>query len=236
MKNVGFLFCVSLSILATTSHANMIVHYQGLAKNGDRLAYIEKHTVEYDDQGKLLSTATEYTSAAGKSIAELRSDFRESLAVPSQTFKDFRTGNVEGVRRDRGKLVMFDQDPGKLERTRSLDDSDLGIHILVGGQGMNYYLLDHLETIQPLQELSLRFLIPGKLDFYDFKIKKTNESTDGIVEFEIVIQNWFFKIFAPKLFVKYDKKKKRIVWYKGISNLKSDDGSKQNVTITYEYE
>jgi len=74
------------------------------------------------------------------------------------------------------------------------------------------------------------------LDYYDFKMKKVKESKEeGIVEFEIAVQNWFLKLFAPKLFVKYDKIKKHIVWYKGISNIKDDLGKNQIVTITYKY-
>lgn len=227
--------CLWLLAVAPASLASHVVHYEGVARDGNRVAYVEKHAVVYDDSGRLLEATTQYVSEAGKPIAELKSDFRESLTVPTHTVRDFRSGNVQGLRRSGGKVILFDRDPGKPERTRTLVDSLAEQRILVGCQGLNYYLLDHLDMLKQGQELPLRFLIPGKLDYYDFRMRKSGESKDGIVEFEITVQNWFLHMFAPKLLVRYDRQRSQIVWYKGISNITNDAGANQVVTITYRY-
>jgi len=78
-------------------------------------------------------------------------------------------------------------------------------------------------------------LIPGKLDFYDFDMTPHEAEDGGTANFKIEINNWFLRIFAPHLLVKYDRLSKRIVWYQGLSNLRTDEGDNQNVTIDYFY-
>ena len=215
--------------------AEQTAYYQGEARMDGKIAYIERHEVLFDGTGKLLQATTHYQDPTGRPIADLQSDFRDSLTVPTHVIRDFRTGNLQGLRREGEKIILFDEDPGKPERTRILNTKDAGDRILVGCQGLNYYLLGNLESLDPETKLPLRFLIPGKLDYYDFTLQKTGESADGIVDFEIAIENWFLRLFAPKLYVKYDKKEKHLVWYRGLSNITNEKGETQVVTITYKY-
>lgn len=224
-----------LALLLVTPQAwsNTTLRYSGVARAGGQVAYVEEHTVEYADSGRLLTARTVYRSEAGRPIAEMRSDFRDSLTVPAHVIQDFRTGNVQGLRREAGRVVLFDQDRGQPERTRVLNDTDAVDHILVGCQGLNYYLLDNLDRLSPGQVVPLRFLIPGKLDYYDFQMRRVQTSGPQITEFEITIKSRFLKLFAPKLVIRYDRQLKRIVWYEGLSNIRNDAGHNQSVTITY---
>jgi len=235
MKKLLWPLPLLAAVLVADAGANQTLHYQGEARVDGQIAYVEKHEVIFDDAGRLLEAKTLYESPAGKPIATMQSDFRESLTVPAHTVKDFRTGNVQGLRRENGEIVLFYQDAGKPERTRTLTEKDAGNRILVGCQGLNYYLLGNLERLDPKANLPLRFLIPGKLDYYDFNLKRTGESADGIVAFEISIQDWFLRLFAPKLYVKYDKTAKHLIWYQGLSNITNEQGDPQCVTITYAY-
>lgn len=229
---------IALFLLPAIAHANRVMTYQGNAKADQTLVYTESHVVEYDDTGKLLKALTRYVAPNGKDIAELQSDFKESLTVPTHVMKDFRTGDLQGLRREGPKFILFDQERGKAEKTREIKEDDADGRILVGCQGLNYYLLSNIGNSAPshvLSHLPLRFLIPGKLDYYDFMLEQKNVSPEGIIDFEIAIQNWFLKLFAPKLYVKYDKNRQRIIWYKGISNITTDQGGNQTVTIDYVY-
>ena len=234
MKNQWSILSLLL-LSANHSWASQIVHYKGIAKKGERTAYIEKHTVEYTDSGKLVKATTEYVSESGKPIAEMKSDFIASLTVPTHLIKDFRTGEEQGLRRNGDKVILYFKEKDKQEKIRVLSPDDEEGRILVGCQGLNYYLLGNLSSIDPEKTLPLRFLIPGKLDYYDFDMKHKGQPQGDVVEFEIKVKNWFLKIFAPTLRVKYDRKKKHIVWYEGISNIKDDDGGNQKVTINYYY-
>lgn len=155
--------------------------------------------------------------------------------MPSHTATDDRSGNVHGLRREEGRLVLFDRMQGQPKRTRILTARDVGDRLLVGCQGLNYYLSGHPDRIQSGTRLSLRFLIPGKLDYCDFNLVPRGSAADGNAAFNVTIQNWFLRLFAPKLELKYDTARRRLVWYRGISNVLDDRGENQVVEITYSY-
>ncbi|MBX3734198.1 MAG: hypothetical protein KF791_16605 [Verrucomicrobiae bacterium] len=223
-----------------SARAERILEYQGEARvAADRtpgsVAYLEKHRVTLEDDGRFVRAETRYESPEGRLLAELRSDFSDSLTVPSHVFVDHRTGHSYGLRREDGRIVLFDQKQGKPERVRVLTAEDAGDRLLVGCQGLNYYLVGRLDELKPSSRVPVRFLIPGKLDYYDFGLTARDASPDGTVAFDVTIQNWFLRLFAPKLEVKYDKASQRLVGYRGISNLLNDRGENQAVTITYTY-
>lgn len=232
------LIVILSSLLSVSSRAERTIEYQGTARlisepSPGPVVYLERHRVTLTDDGRPIHAETRYESPQGRLLAELRSDFRESLTVPSHITTDHRTGNSHGLRRDGDQVVLFDRTPGKPERTRILTAKDAGDRLLVGCQGLNYYLSDQLDHLSPPARLPLRFLIPGKLDYYDFGLTSKGTSPEGIAEFEVTIQNWFLRLFVPKLEVKYDTTRRRLVWYRGISNILNDQGENQAVEITY---
>lgn len=236
MTKPGYLFLISITSLAF--HLEAVARVElvtGTASSKGKVVYIEKHRVEYADDGKLLSAETSYESPDGKPLAILKSDFTSSLTVPDHNVQDFRSGHVEGLRRENGNIVLYDKEKDKSEKSRQLTASDAGNRILVGCQGLNYYLLGNLNNGKPIQSLPLRFLIPGKLDYYDFDMKEITQPDKSVAEFEISVKSWFLKLFAPKLHAKYDRKTKRLIWYQGLSNIKNDKGDLQSVEIEYKY-
>lgn len=228
---VGFLLTLSYP-----SYAGRVETYTGTARASGKVVYLEHHNVEYDTSGRVLEAETRYVRPDGTPIAVLRSDFRESLTVPNHRAEDFRFQEVQGLRRQGSEIILYFQDKGGPEYTRSLGTQTGQDRVLVGCQGLNYYLLSNFSSFPADQIVPLRFLIPGKLDFYDFDMKRLGAPKGSIQEFEIQVKNWILALFAPTLRVKYDTQKKQIVWYDGISNIKSDEGTNQTVTIDYVYD
>lgn len=214
-----------------------IEKYTGVANHDGKVAYIEKHQVTYDDaSGKVLSAVTEYRSEKDALIATLKTDFSKSLTSPDHVFTDLRDGSVHGVRNVGNKKILFKQDKGKEEKTSELDADPKMDEVTFGCQGLNYYVLANTAKIEIGKSVPIVFLIPGKLDSYNFELEYMKKNPDGILEIEIEIHSFFLKLFAPKLYVKYDLNKKHIVWYKGISNVPDDKGDTQKVEIDYTYE
>ena len=141
-----------------------------------------------------------------------------------------------GIRRSPdGKIILFNQDPGKPEITKTLDEEKDQKRLQVGCQGLNYYLKGKINQMRDIRSLPVLLMIPGDLDSYQFKLDFVQENKDGSVDFKIKIENWFLRLFAPTLEFKFDQKLNRIVWYKGISNIKNDEGKNMNVEINYNY-
>ncbi|HRK01213.1 MAG TPA: hypothetical protein PLH57_00985, partial [Oligoflexia bacterium] len=109
--------------------------YRGEAKNQGKIVYIERHRVFLDQAGKIERAETEYERSDGSKIASLSSDFRSSLTSPDHTIIDLRTGEVQGVRRESEKIVLFYKEKDKPEETKTLTGEEIHERVLVGCQG-----------------------------------------------------------------------------------------------------
>jgi hypothetical protein len=215
------------------ARGDIIKKYQGIAKIESKIVYTENHTLTYDDKNLLKQAKTEYYSADNKLLAILVSDFTKSLSSPDYEMTYITNGNKEGLRRTGDQIILFDHVAGKNERIKGIEEKKAQEKILMAGQGFNYYLIDNLEEIKAKKILPIRLLIPGKLDYYDFRVKFLDEDKTGNMNFELSVDSWVLRMIAPTLYVKYNKNEKRIVWYKGLSNIPDEKGKTQTVEINY---
>lgn len=207
--------------------------YQGEATKEGKIVYLEKHTVELQDK-KVVSSTTEYTDPSGKVLGILKNSYQKSLNAPENEMNDPVHKNSHGVRYEGDKLVMFNKDAGSKEETEALDKDDTKGKLVVGGQGLHYYLTSNMEDVIKKGKVDLKFLIPGRLDAYNFYLKVMKAEEDQ-VEFDIEIDNWFLKLFAPKLKLIYSRKTPRLIKYSGLSNITDPDKKMMNVEINYKY-
>jgi hypothetical protein len=207
--------------------------YSGEAFKKGQLVYREKHQFTVGGDGKVISSKTEYLNPDGKPIALLENRFAESLNCPAHDFQDFRNGQKHGVRYVDGKPVMYNQEKDKPEETKSLSEKEQKGRMVVGGQGLHYYLREHFSELNK-KDIPILFLIPGRLEGYKFELNFLRD-TNGVLDYEIEIDNFFLKLFAPKLDMVYERSSKRLLNYKGLSNLLDDKGKNQSVEIKYAY-
>ena len=225
-----WLCLASIPAFATTQEI-----FRGEAREKGVLVYTELHEVTKDDAGTPLEAKTTYASPEGKTLGVLHSNFRHSFHLPEHVFEDTRTGVRYGIRRTGSKIEMFNQDPGELEETKEIKPGDESERLQVGCQGFNYYLFGKIDQIKEKKLVPVLFLIPGELSTYKFELEYVRENPDKTVDFAVKIENWFLRLFAPKLEFRYDRKIHRIVWYKGLSNIKNAKGKLMDVIIEYKY-
>ncbi len=225
-----FIFLVCPSVWAERHEL-----FSGVAKEHGKIVYTENHDVTFDDKGQVLEAETVYISPAGKTLGKLKSDFRSSLSLPDHDFSDERTKGRYGIRRAGDKIVLFNHDDGKAEQTIELTDKKDLERIQIGCQGFNYFLKNQIDRLKNAKTQPVLFMVPGELSTYRFVLELKKDNPDQTLDFKVKIENWFLRAFAPQLEFKYDRKIDRIVWYKGISNIKSETGKKMNVEIDYKY-
>jgi hypothetical protein len=236
MKNlilIGFLvFGFELTVFANTTQK-----FYGKATRDGKLIYTENHQAQFDKSGQIQSAKTEYLNPEGKLIATLKSDFSKSITAPSHDFEDLRFAHKHGIRYTDKGIELYSQEGSEKEQTKLISSKDKSDGLLVGCQGLGYYFRDHLDQIKNSKVVPILFLIPGSLDTYDFELvyKSIDEKT-GLEKMRINIKNWFLRLFAPHLDIEYDPKTKRMVSYKGLSNLYDDNKKQQNVDIQYIWE
>jgi hypothetical protein len=216
-------------LLSTLAYGQTRV-YEGKALREGKHVYTEKHTVTWLDK-KVLSSVTVYTSPLGKVLATLKNDYSKSLNMPENEMDDLMMKNKYGIRYQGAAPLMYRIENGKEEKKAIKDEAG---KLLVGGQGLHYHIIEHMDEIIRKGKLDLKFVIPGKLDAYDFYLKVA-KVMPGKVEFDVEIDNWFLRLFAPGLKLIYDTKEKRLLRYSGLSNIQNDKKEIMNVEIEYKY-
>jgi hypothetical protein len=207
--------------------------YRGEALSNGKKVYDEFHTAEVNGR-KIISSMTEYKDPSGKILGTLSNNYSKSLNAPEHMMVDPIHKNRHGLRYDGDTLVLSNQDDGEKEETKKLDKDDLKGKLVVGGQGLHYYLVANMEEVIKKGDLDLKFLIPGRLDAYNFYLKVVSKSEEN-VQIEIEIDNWLLKLFAPKLKLIYQRKNPRLLKYSGLSNIKDKKKDLMNVTLQYFY-
>lgn len=195
--------------------------------------YDERHEAEYRN-GRIFRSRTDYLSPEGTPLAYIESFFAESLTAPSHVFVDYRTGFTHGTRYVNGLPVLFAQEKGKAERSRVLTERSDGRALMVGSQGLFYYLQEDFDQVRKQRKIPVRLLITGPLDVYDFELEYLGEK-DGVADLVLHISNPFLRLFAPKLEVRYDAVNRKMLYYRGLSNILDDRGKLQTVEIVYAY-
>jgi len=207
------------------------ISYEGTAREKGVIVYKEKHTHEFKD-GKVVKSETIYTDPQGQFLGSLKSTYAQSLNIPEHEMIDKRAKNTHGVKYISGKPYMYSRDDSKEEKRELYEGEEKG-KLSVAGQGLHFYMLSHLDELKEKKVQDLKFLIPGRLDSYLFKLKFIKQE-GSLYHFDVEIDQWFLRLFAPKLVLIYDSKLKKLVKYTGLSNLKNKEGDLFNVEITYE--
>lgn len=224
-----------LGVLICAEAGARQVAYRGIAfDEAGKRVYEEEHRVEFDASGSPLRARTLYKDLEANPIAVLESDFKNSLTAPDYVFKDFVRDSEHGVRWQNQQLVLFSKAASKDEVSTILKQAFDSSTLLVGGQGLHYYLAKHLDQLKPNEITKVALLIPASLDVYQFRMKIEGQSTHE-KHLHLDIDNFFLRIFAPSLKLSYAKESKNLNKYFGLSNILTPEGELQSVTIDYEY-
>lgn len=205
--------------------------FEAVAKNEGQLAYYERHTVVYDEH-TIIKSLTEYIDPEGKIIGSLRSDYTHSLSAPEFILSDRRNRTLQGLHWDQNKMEVFSQDTkNKESKKRVMGPQD---EVMISGPGLVYFIASNINRIINQNGMDFKYIIPGRLDAFDFKITPVSHD-DVKAEFEVKIKSWLMRIFSPRLRLIYDLKKKRLISFEGLSNIRNDEGEMMSVDIQYKY-
>lgn len=204
-----------------------VERYEGVAQTpSGEFLYRERHEVTETD-GVPQKALTIYFDRAGKEIARLSSDFSRSPYAPTYRFTDERTGAQESATVTASSLKLVYRGD---QKTLAVP----GDAPLVVGQGLHHFARLNLERLAR-GPVTVAFALPSRLDTYAFRIRPLASPAPGVVRLRIEINNWLLRQLAPHVEVDYELKSRRLLEYRGVSNLEAPDGSPQKVIIRYRY-
>jgi hypothetical protein len=208
-----------------------VERFTGTARGQDgRVLYVEEHQVRRAGD-QVLDAMTTYRDPAGAVMAVLRSDYAGDPWAPSYRFEDRRTGRVEAVETGPDGATL--EAGGKrvtLPRPRP------GRPPLVGGQGLDRLVRAHLDALRGGERLTVAFAIPSRQDAFEFRVRALPpEVTGGVVRVRVEVASWLLRLLAPHMDCDYDPATRRLLRYRGPSNLEGEGGAHPDVEITYAY-
>lgn len=210
--------------------------YRAEARNlKGELVYTETHEAKMNKNKEIQSVTTLYLSPEGEIIARLESDFSKSLTAPEHLFTDLRDQTKQGVRIIDDQFVMYRSKSDSPEQTKNISRNKFKEGLVVGCQGLHYYLQKNLDTLKTLDSIKVKLLIPGRLDHYSFLLSRDGETSEGYIQLRLRVENWFLRLFAPSFSMIYDPKSGNLLEYTGITHIKDSKGKLQKVKIQYIY-
>lgn len=226
-----FTFITSIPALAATRTEE----YSSTARNKNgELTYKEQHKVLFNDQ-KVLTANTMYLDASGKVIGEMSSDFTKMITTPDYEYKDLRSGISHGIKIDGENIKLWHKNKtGQLAETTFFKNQFAKEALIVGCQGLHYYLIDNLDLVKEKKTIPIVYFMPGKLDYYKFTLKLDREDSDFIY-LKLSIDSFILKLFTSSLDLKYRKSDRRLIQFSGLSNITDDKDQLQKVVIDYNY-
>lgn len=203
----------------------------GKAYSENKIIYVEKHFPIVLKDGSYQSLKTEYFFDNGKKFADISSDFSLNQFVPNVIFKDERFNLLEYIKWDRASnMLLIEREINNKKKSSSLEIKSASIL----GQGFHNFIVKNFDNILK-SEVDVYFIITSKSDQFHFKMYLAKK-TDKEVIIKGKIDNFFLRAFVEEIELTYALPDKRLLRFKGLSNLDNNQGNSQNVDILYEYE
>lgn len=212
--------CLILALAATSVSAQYGA-FTGYARDPETgaLLYVESHYVKDlgspSEQRLVLYRCTKQ----GPVFARKKLDYARQRFAPEFRFDDGRLGYVEGLRRHGGNLEVYLREAADTaERSARLNRETA----LVADAGFDEFVRANWSQLEAGKTLRFSFLVPSRLDYLGFKIKKIGETRlDG--EPASVIQlnlSGVFGWFLSNIEVSYRQRDRALMRYSGVTNVR----------------
>lgn len=195
--------------------------------------YTEAHEQRIVD-GRWLGGSIAYYGRDGTQIAYKTLDFGSDPFVPVyrldlrysgywESITGLTPGRIEMSRRDGAKAEVETASIGRPARVAA----DSGFHV---------FLREHFAELQAGKTVSFVFAVAGKLDSFKFRAKKVGDASfEGKPAVKLRVEaDSLLRLVAPELELLYDPGERKLLEYRGVSNLHDPaTGKAWNARIIY---
>ncbi|NIT41654.1 MAG: hypothetical protein GTN46_09210 [Gammaproteobacteria bacterium] len=233
MKTLFTIIFISANFLPDIGHAveTERVGY-AYAQDSGELIYTETHN-EIRKDGRIISDTVTYHDANGKLFAVKNVDYSPNPLAPDFHLKNSRTGHTEsGKNRGEKYQVKFSEsDQADIEsKTLPLPED------AVADAGFDELIISQWEDIVADKPVTRKFLIPGLLSFYDFRIYQAEvQMKDGERSRVIHVEpdNFFYRLLGGTTRLVYAYDEPRLKVFQGVSNMRDAEGDNLQVKIVF---
>jgi hypothetical protein len=222
------------------------------------LLYTEHHNYLND-----VLHEVQYKEVNSELFATKSIDYTHSYFAPSFTQHNLRNGEKINIKRkskqnNETKIRYLIQYQENAEEKQQQDSISYSSKLIIDA-GFDHFIAKHWQALIGGQEISIDYLIPSLLDYYELTIKEKTcqvnplNKTDTLLSdqycFSISASSFFIGLFSSQLQLTYtkhnsnedneiknnDKEKIRLINFQGRSNISDSKGNYQDVNIIYQY-
>jgi hypothetical protein len=194
-----------------------------------RLLYVESHAVS-GSGGPRESRVVSYRCANGATFARKTLDYGGARLAPAFALDDARSGVSEGLERSARGVRVFERARGSPLRSKLLPDAGM-----VADAGFDEFVRARWSTLEAGDALLIPFVVPSRLDTVDFRVRKAGETTiEGRVAsvFRLSVAGPLGWIL-PDIDVTYRQDDRRLLRYRGVTNIRDDAGDMISAQIDF---
>lgn len=205
--------------------------YVGNAYGRDgTLLYREQHLI-WREHGRTARLVV-YRCPDGAAFARKRLHAEADPAAPDFSLHDAAIGQRITVRRNDGGIALVYL--ARRNASTQLAQLPLPSHAIIDA-GFNEYVLEHWDALLGGATQRVAFLLPSRREWVDFSVRRvhTDESAHaGTVVFRLQLGSWF-GFMLPHVDVSYSQGDRRLLDYRGPSNLSNAQGDNPWVNIEF---
>jgi hypothetical protein len=228
MRTLTFAAALLFATTAVSADGVFIGHARDL-KSG-RLLYTESHAISNAGTPRETRVVT-YACPDGAPFARKQLAYEASRLAPTFRLEDARSGVIEGIARDARGLEVF----ARADAKSPLHTARVDGQGLVADAGFDEFVRASWDALERGEPVVAPFLVPSRLDSLAFKVRKTGESRiDGEVVSDIRLSlagvlGWL----VPDLDVSYRKRDRRLMRFRGTTNLRDAGGKMIEARIDF---
>lgn len=202
------------------------------SRTDGRLLYVESHHVRRAGEMGEARIVMYRCSAEGPAFARKELTYGASRETPEFNFTDARSGYSEGLRRTAQGPRVFQQDNPRSPRREAKVSTDVA---LVSDAGFDEFVRKHWAELEAGKTVKFPFLIPSRLDYLTFKVKKHHEAKIEGAAVSVIRLNLsgVFGWFLPYIEVSYRKSDRMLKRYEGLTNIRGEDGDNLVAVIEF---
>ncbi len=194
------------------------------------LEFIEEHRANYEND-QIASLKTTYFDAEYNKIGEITSDFSAGIPFGSYDFKDERLQYIDGAKVLSDQILLYARKkPQDNIKTKYLERKSNQIL----GQGFHPFIQENFDELLQGKTFPAKLVLPSRMDQFNVRIRPV-KVVDERLRLRIELDNWFLRLFAPKIEAEYEIETRRLVAYSGVSAISNASGKNVQVSISYTY-
>ena len=208
--------------------------FTGYARSldGGQLLYVESHAVAGLGTAAETRVVLYRCAAASAPFARKELDYGGNRIAPAFAFEDARSGFAEGLKRDARGLEVFER-AGTHARMRT--EMLVRAQALVADAGFDEFVRTRWDSLERGEAAEVPFLVPSRLESVNFKVRKVGDASiegEPANVFRLSVAGplgWFLS----DIDVSYRKRDRRLMRYRGITNIRNAAGSMLEAQIDF---